>query len=697
MNSAALTSLAPSYAWSIAQVTLVAAAALVVYALVRRESSHHNVLLLTASLAIAAVLTLSFVSPWPSWNLADQSARWLAAEPADFRVSHYEQRTTAASPLNPTDPVATKVSTTTETVPVLVPIDHERSNTTTPVTPSPRLPTIAVAGFALLAGIGIARFIVGLWAVERHRRSSVPIDDAELEREFNLLVRQFKITRPVALRVAPSLIIPATIGWRKPLVLVPESFSDWSADERRVVLAHELAHVAERHYPLWLIGQFAVAANFYHPLVHWLCRRLRLEQELAADALAIEVFTDRRAYANILAGLALAPSRSHTATASLGLYMSRPLVMRRIAMLRQTAPAPRRSRLTSSLAALVLLAAATCAVGLRATAPAAASDETTFTMHDQPTADKPFQTIPDSAPQTILDTEVTTPPGSQIQSVVALLQVSRNPAKIMADNTDRLSDNEWKIYCETQIAYLYSYVVAQAALRDPTVKDLPLIVTQKDPTTWLINNLRVGFIPSSEILSIEMRGKPSEVNQLRLLVDAVANAYLNEVVFASDQERNIVRDALRNSYAKLSEEIHGKMEEQQALAEELGAADLDGKSRILQDLDVKRLDRVETELLRLEDEQLSAQTYADELGANVQPKESAKLKFYNKRIADLTKRQKELEERILQRNQSSVELATLSQELEQLQAVANEMNFKLESLDIEAVAPARIRLIQKAM
>lgn len=696
MNSIALTSLAPGYAWSIAQVTLVAAAALVVYSLARRQSSHQSVLLLTASLAIAAMLTLSFVSPWPNWNFADQSTRrWFAAESADFRVSHFEQRTTTTLPLNPTDSRTTKESITA-TAPVLVPIERERSNATTPAAPSSWLP-VAVAAFALLAVIGIARFIVGLWAVERHRRSSVPIEDTEVEREFNSLVRQFKITRPVTLRVAHSLTIPATIGWRKPLVLVPESFSDWTADERRVVLAHELAHVAERHYPLWLIGQFAVAANFYHPLVHWLCRRLRLEQELAADALAIEVFADRRAYANILAGLALAPSRSHTTTASLGLYMSRPLVMRRIAMLRQTAPAPRRSRLTSSLAALVLLAAATCAVGLRATAPAAASDETTFTVHDQPTADKPFQTIPDSAPQTIFDTEVITPPGLQIQSVVALLQVSRNPAKIMADNTDRLSDNEWKIYCETQIAYLYSYVVAQAALRDPTVKDLPLIVAQKDPTAWLINNLRVGFIPSSEILSIEMRGKPSEVNQLRLLVDAVANAYLKEVVFASDQERNVVRDALRNSYAKLSEEIVGKMEEQQALAEELGAADLDGKSRILQDLDVKRLDRVETELLRLEDEQLSAQTYADELGANVQPKESAKLKFYNQRIADLKKRQAELEQRIIERNRSSVELTTLSQELKQLQAIASEMNLRLESLDIEAVAPARIRLIQKAM
>ena len=41
------------------------------------------------------------------------------------------------------------------------------------------------------------------------------------------------------------------------------------------------------------------------------------------------------------------------------------------------------------------------------------------------------------------------------------------------------------------------------------------------------------------------------------------------------------------------------------------------------------------------------------------------------RISDLTKRQHELEERVLARNQSSVALTKLTRELDQLQAVAS--------------------------
>ena len=37
-----------------------------------------------------------------------------------------------------------------------------------------------------------------------------------------------------------------------------------------------------------LVGQFGLALHFYHPLLHWLIGRLRLEQELAADAAAAE-------------------------------------------------------------------------------------------------------------------------------------------------------------------------------------------------------------------------------------------------------------------------------------------------------------------------------------------------------------------------------------------------------------------------
>ena len=80
--------------------------------------------------------------------------------------------------------------------------------------------------------------------------------------------------------------MPATVGWRRPTLLLPADWRDWGETDRRAVVAHELAHVRRGDYVAGVWAQFCVAFHFYQPLVHWLTARLRLEQELAADAWA---------------------------------------------------------------------------------------------------------------------------------------------------------------------------------------------------------------------------------------------------------------------------------------------------------------------------------------------------------------------------------------------------------------------------
>ena len=39
-----------------------------------------------------------------------------------------------------------------------------------------------------------------------------------------------------------------TVGWRKPVLLLPMDWPSWNEAERRAVLAHELVHVARSDY-----------------------------------------------------------------------------------------------------------------------------------------------------------------------------------------------------------------------------------------------------------------------------------------------------------------------------------------------------------------------------------------------------------------------------------------------------------------
>ncbi len=56
----------------------------------------------------------------------------------------------------------------------------------------------------------------------------------------------------------------------------------------------------------------------------------------------------------------------------------------------------------------------------------------------------------------------------------------------------------------------------------------------------------------------------------------------------------------------------------------------------MRDLDIRRLERIETELLRLEDEQLEAKIYADQQQDKVSPKERAHLSFYEHALPSFT-------------------------------------------------------------
>ncbi len=160
----------------------------------------------------------------------------------------------------------------------------------------------------------------------------------------------------------------------------------------------------------------------------------------------------------------------------------------------------------------------------------------------------------------------------ETSQATALFNMSSKETTLLGDA--RVSQSkEFEILQRTQLAYLKSYFVIQAALRGPGMEALGILAGEPDKVQWLIDEIVPSFQGNSEILSITLSGDTQDSEDLRKLVDAVSDAYLKEVVFEEDQRRLVVRDALSRSYARMSSEIHDKLEAQNLLAEELGQAD----------------------------------------------------------------------------------------------------------------------------
>src|SRR5262249_24895777 len=91
------------------------------------------------------------------------------------------------------------------------------------------------------------------------------------------------------------------------------------------------------------VAQLSLAIHFYHPLAHWLAARLRLEQELAADAWGAALSGGKTTYLATLAQIALRRGTQALTWPARAVLPSRGTFVRRIEMLRNNARMTHRS------------------------------------------------------------------------------------------------------------------------------------------------------------------------------------------------------------------------------------------------------------------------------------------------------------------------------------------------------------------
>jgi hypothetical protein len=267
----------------------------------------------------------------------------------------------------------------------------------------------------------------------------------------------------------------------------------------------------------------------------------------------------------------------------------------------------------------------------------------------------------------------------------ALFQVARSTPTILGEESILPTDN-YETFKKSQLAYLGSEYVLTAALRDRGIAALSTFAGVADPVNWLNEHLRVEYPQDGEILAISLAGPRSQAEELVRIVDAVAKAFRDEVIYEQKQSSLASRDLLARSLENINKEIARDFKDFLDIARESGRVE-SGSGHVLQQLDLKRLDRIGTELMRLENAQNELQDGGD----------SGSLDVIERRIAQLRERQAELEKNLTNRAETSIELDARQRDLERLERIADEMSVKLEKLDIEANAPERIRQIQQAV
>ena len=263
------------------------------------------------TLGLAGVLLLPLLSSFsPGWTLPllpqapapDYKPPLKFPDQAQAALSEKFQ-TVSTKPVNPT---ASLVNASTDSIKKAMVL----AESTTPKTPVKSASNTRFSGSAVLLLIWLlgtvwvlARWItqwVYVWGITRRGYAA----DAAWINLLDTQARFLNVKRTVRLVVSDEIAIPMTWGLWQPVILLPRDSDDWDMARRRVVLLHELAHIARGDYLTQWLVLVGCALNWFNPLVWKTARQSVSEREQASDDLVLSAGVHSTDYAGHLLEIA---------------------------------------------------------------------------------------------------------------------------------------------------------------------------------------------------------------------------------------------------------------------------------------------------------------------------------------------------------------------------------------------------------
>ena len=175
----------------------------------------------------------------------------------------------------------------------------------TPAPASMPLPWTTIAIVAWMAGalVGLVGLVTGLVRLARFTARCVPVAAGPWRETADRLSAELRLPQVQLLQSDdPSLLV--TWGLVTPKIILPAGAAHWDEPRRRVVLAHEMAHIGRRDWLLHMSAEMLRALYWVNPLAWLACRRLRQESEYACDDAVLRGGIDPAEYATHLLGVA---------------------------------------------------------------------------------------------------------------------------------------------------------------------------------------------------------------------------------------------------------------------------------------------------------------------------------------------------------------------------------------------------------
>jgi hypothetical protein len=267
-----------------------------------------------------------------------------------------------------------------------------------------------------------------------------------------------------------------------------------------------------------------------------------------------------------------------------------------------------------------------------------------------------------------------------------LLQLAPEAPRLLPDRQEKhaLDPVAMDIFARTQVALAKSRLVLDATLRKPEVAALQIVQAQKDPVAWLEETIQVDFKVPPTILRIGLSTNTNKPEELLVIVDALRDAYLAEVVEKENASRQKDLGRLEMMYYKHEERLRTMKEKVRNLEGAIGMSRKQLEKALVQELfDCRQ------ELRRARLAKLAPTEHTEKEKAALEARE----KF-------LLEEMRDLEKTLSGPNSisvSSIPMQMLGLEIETQEQVARRLLMEIGTLKVEMAAPNRVLAVQPAV
>lgn len=494
------------------------------------------------------------------------------------------------------------------------------------------LPLISVA-YLLIAMLLFARFYRQFHFTRRLYTQGLHKANPELRVFVQEAVQHMSIPRKVSIWLSAMVDTPLTIGFWKPIILLPiAAVNNLSMEQTEAIILHELHHIKRNDYLVNLLIASTDIIFFFNPFARLFTGVMRRERENSCDDMVLQFRYDATQYARALLTLEQSRSALTPALAVAATGKSNNLLLNRVKRILTNEPAT--TGISQKLAAWLVSAFLIGFIGWYNPGKAIVTQIEEIAVKTPETPSVEFASNISTLP--------VTPPSTDKEAVIATTATADRP--VCTDQADAAEDNdeEEPVFSDRELAALQQDMIQFAAQQQQAAQQMVTLVASTEMRDFSLQVTKEAMAAVRPVLTHPYI--PGNSLLVQILEDT-----LRPKQYVMSQSEKEAKDAMDKAMKALEQIDWQKIEQEIKTA----SGQIDGQQ--LQQEILKAIKRVDWKKISQDTEnalQLSSRQLADE-----QAMLKAKLEQYSRQRQEKQEKIRQLQQQVvldrLQQNSKS--------------------------------------------